>query len=300
MNFGERLKQLRLENGLTQFQLAETLDVSKSNISKYESGSVEPNLEIIVKISKYFSVDTDYLLGLSDTRLRNSDLEWRYPHTQNRLGTILSKYRNNEKLSIDNFAKKIGISELLEEKLEQGIYIPTMTLIKRISKITKYDIDYLIGASNHTKIHLHKSDEIDDFQDIPVYLLESDSHFRSRFEELCNKHNINKQNTVDTLQIAPTDFFDICWNRMPTLSELLRIAYAFNVSVDYLVGKTDTPFSGLNKDELELILNYRDCIEPYKQNIRERAITLSAESAKETSVAAGAPLKKTGTTNSAK
>lgn len=299
MNFGERLKQLRLENGLTQIQLAETLDVSKSNVSKYESGSVEPNLEILSKISIYFNVDTDYLLGLTDDRIKNSDLEWRVSHTQNRLGTILARYRNNEKLSIDNFAKKIGISELLEEKLEQGIFIPTMPLIKKISKITEYDIDYLIGASDHTNIHLNKSDETD-FQDIPVYLLESDSHFRSRFEELCARHNVNKENTVDTLQIPPTDFFDICWNRMPTLSELLRIAYAFNVSVDYLVGKTDTPFSGLSKDELELVLNYRDCIEPYKQNLRERATILSTESAKEASVAADEPLKKTGTTNSVK
>lgn len=62
MDFGIKLKELRTEKNLTQLQMAEILDTSKSNISKYESGSVEPNLEMLVKISRYFDVPTDYLL----------------------------------------------------------------------------------------------------------------------------------------------------------------------------------------------------------------------------------------------
>lgn len=297
MSFGERLKGLRLENGLTQLQLAEMLDISKSNISKYEAGSVEPNLEIITKIAIRFGVITDYLLGLTNDRINESDLEWRYPHVQNRLGSILYKYRKKEKLSINSFSQKLGISESLETKLEQGVYVPSMPLIKKIANITGYDIDYLIGATDHTKVPSDETFEIGN-KKTPIYLLESDTHFRARFEELCDRHNVNKENSTEHLHVSSENFLDICSNRMPTLSELLRIAYAFNVSVDYLIGKTDTPFSGLSKDELELILNYRDCIEPYKQNIQERAAKLSAESAKDFSVAADESLKKTGTTNS--
>lgn len=295
MNFGERLRELRIENGLTQLQLAQILGISKSNISKYEAGNVEPNLDIITNVAIQFCVSTDYLLGLSDNRTEKSSLEWRYPHVQNRFGSILFKYREREQLSTDKFAEKIGISETLETNLEQGIHVPTMPLIKRIANITGYDIDYLTGATEHTSV---LSDKISG--NIPIYLVESDSHFHSRFEELCIRHNINRENAIDTLHIASDDFFDICWNRMPTLSELLRIAYAFNVSLDYLIGKTDTPFSGLNKDELELILNYRDCIEPYRQNLRERAEKLSIESSKTLSVAADEALKKTGTENMGK
>lgn len=299
MTFGKRLKKLRLENGLTQLQLTEILDISKSNISKYEAGSVEPNLDIITKIAIYFGVSTDYLLGLSNNRIKEFDLDWRYPHVQNRLGSILSKYREREQLSIDKFAKKIGVSETLEAKLEQGIYTPSMPLIKKISNITGYDIDYLTGATNFTNVLLNETFEINT-EKVSMYLSESDSHFRSRFEELCIRHNINKDNAADTFYITSEDFFDICWNRMPTLAELLRIAYAFNVSLDYLIGKTDTPFSSLSKDELELVLNYRDCIEPYKQNIRERAEKLSTESAKNSSVAADEPLPRTGSDNMGK
>lgn len=294
MGFGKRLKELRLENGLTQLQLAEMLDISKSNISKYESGNVEPNLELITEISIQFNVTTDYLLGRTNCRLEESELSWQYPHAQNRLGEILSKYRKNQKLSADNFAQKIGISESLEIKLEQGVYTPSMPLIIEISNITGYDVDYLIGATNHTSVPLDKTFEPGN---IKAYLFELDVHFRARFQELCNRHNINKENAMDYLQISPENFSDICQNRMPTLSELLRLSYAFNVSMDYLIGKTDTPFSGLSKDELELILNYRDCIEPYKQNIRERAEKLSAESVKDSSATIDEPLRKTGTDN---
>lgn len=299
MSFGERLKELRIEDGLTQIQLAEILDVSKSNISKYEAGSVEPNLEIIIKIALHFAVDTDYLLGLTNKRIKDTDLEWRFPHAQNRLGSILARYREKEMLSISNFAKKLDISEPLEEQLEQGQYVPSMPLIERISKTTGYEIDYLTGANNRSNIPLDDFLEIDS-KKASIHLFELDNHFRSRFEELCIKHRIDKENVLDTLHISYEDFLDIRWNRMPTLPELLRLAYAFNVSIDYLIGKTDTPFSSLSKDELELVLNYRDCIEPYKQNIRERASTLSYESIKNSSVAADEQLKKTGTTNSAK
>lgn len=64
MNFGIRLKELRTQKKLTQLQMAEILDTSKSNISKYEAGSVEPNLETLTKISRYFDVPVDYLLRI--------------------------------------------------------------------------------------------------------------------------------------------------------------------------------------------------------------------------------------------
>lgn len=66
MNFGKNLKELRKKNELTQLQLSKILDTSKSNISKYEAGSIEPNLSILARVSTYFSVSTDYLLGLSE------------------------------------------------------------------------------------------------------------------------------------------------------------------------------------------------------------------------------------------
>lgn len=62
MTFGRKLKSLRLGKNLTQLQLAEKLDTSKSNISKYESDIIEPNLKTLALISSIFNVSIDYLI----------------------------------------------------------------------------------------------------------------------------------------------------------------------------------------------------------------------------------------------
>ena len=64
--FGIRLKELRNEKNITQGKLAEILNVSKTTICQWETNKQEPNLEMLVKISDYFGVCTDYLLGRKD------------------------------------------------------------------------------------------------------------------------------------------------------------------------------------------------------------------------------------------
>ena len=63
MNFGDKLKKLRIENGLTQDELAELLFVSRTAISKWESCRGFPNIESLKAISKYFSITLDDLLS---------------------------------------------------------------------------------------------------------------------------------------------------------------------------------------------------------------------------------------------
>ena len=64
--FSERLKHLRIETNLTQNQLAQILNTTQRRISYFEIGKVEPDLETLCSIAKYFNVSADYLLGLTD------------------------------------------------------------------------------------------------------------------------------------------------------------------------------------------------------------------------------------------
>ena len=57
------LKSLRKSFGITQEELANELNISRSTIGMYESGSREPDYETLGLIADYFNVDTDYLLG---------------------------------------------------------------------------------------------------------------------------------------------------------------------------------------------------------------------------------------------
>lgn len=63
MEFNEKLQELRKQKGLTQEELAELLYVSRTAISKWESGRGFPNIESLKAISKYFSVSLDELLS---------------------------------------------------------------------------------------------------------------------------------------------------------------------------------------------------------------------------------------------
>jgi len=63
MEFGEKLQQLRKSRGLTQEELAEALYVSRTAVSKWESGRGYPSIDSLKEISAYFSVSIDDLLS---------------------------------------------------------------------------------------------------------------------------------------------------------------------------------------------------------------------------------------------
>ena len=63
MEFNEKLQELRKQKGLTQEELAEKLYVSRTAISKWESGRGYPNIESLKAIAKFFSLTVDELLS---------------------------------------------------------------------------------------------------------------------------------------------------------------------------------------------------------------------------------------------
>ncbi len=71
--FPRRLAQLRAEKRMSQQQLADLLDVSKSTISLYEVGDTVPDAKMIVKLCEIFQVSTDYFLCQTD--FRKADME---------------------------------------------------------------------------------------------------------------------------------------------------------------------------------------------------------------------------------
>ena len=74
MNFGEKIKKLRIEKGWTQLYVSEKMNISIPALSRYESGTYEPkSLAIISDFAKLYDVTADYLLGL--------DLDYRENNT---------------------------------------------------------------------------------------------------------------------------------------------------------------------------------------------------------------------------
>lgn len=72
MDFGNRLRELRTQAGLTQKQLANLLGVTKSVISFYERQERTPSPDVLKKIAAVFHVSTDFLLDID--RVKRLDL----------------------------------------------------------------------------------------------------------------------------------------------------------------------------------------------------------------------------------
>lgn len=64
----ENIRKLRIERGLNQVELGRALGVAKQTVSNWENSNIQPSVDMLVKIARYFSVSTDYLLGLDDRR----------------------------------------------------------------------------------------------------------------------------------------------------------------------------------------------------------------------------------------
>lgn len=62
MIFSEKLQLIRKNQGITQEQLAEKLDVSRQAVAKWESGQVYPDINNLIQISNLFHATVDYLV----------------------------------------------------------------------------------------------------------------------------------------------------------------------------------------------------------------------------------------------
>lgn len=60
--FGKRLKEYRIEKGMSQRALGEVFNVCNQTVSFWETGSREPDLDTLIKIARYFEVSVDAML----------------------------------------------------------------------------------------------------------------------------------------------------------------------------------------------------------------------------------------------
>ena len=65
-DFGEILKELRLDKGIGQIELAKALNLSKGIISLWENNLREPKLSNLILLARFFDVSIDYLVGIID------------------------------------------------------------------------------------------------------------------------------------------------------------------------------------------------------------------------------------------
>ena len=66
INIGKRIKEIRIESGLSQERFGNILSVSQDTVSLWEKGKSVPTAEYLIAMAKQFDVSSDYILGLKD------------------------------------------------------------------------------------------------------------------------------------------------------------------------------------------------------------------------------------------
>lgn len=75
INLGDKLKQLRIQNGYTRQQVSEIINISTSQIGFYETEVRYPSLAILVKLCTLYKVSSDYLLNINHTEQKTLSLD---------------------------------------------------------------------------------------------------------------------------------------------------------------------------------------------------------------------------------
>lgn len=146
----ERLKDLRVERGLTLEQLAEQTGLSKSALGKYEADDFKDISPFsIVTLAKFYGVSTDYLLGMTETK--------NYPDTE--LAALHLSDDAIEVLKAGQFNHRL-LSEMLCHKAFQRMMLDAEIYVDRIADMRINDMNAMLEAVR--KMALMKQDGQDD------------------------------------------------------------------------------------------------------------------------------------------
>lgn len=106
MNY--RLRNLRERMGLSQTAAAKKMGIVRTTYSNYEAGNREPDVETIKKMSEFFEVSTDYLLGNDESQTKDSRTGFLSDNQVLEAAKIFSKLTQDEKDNLLNYMRNMS------------------------------------------------------------------------------------------------------------------------------------------------------------------------------------------------
>lgn len=145
-----RIKEIRLDLELTQSQMANMLNVTRSAYSLWE---IEKNIIPLTKLCEFsntFKVSIDYIVKLSDYNNFDSDIIL----SKKDIGRKIKLIRKQKNLTQEKLAKNLNTTHSAISAYENGItLIPTLFLLE-ICKITNKSMDWYCNKTKKTKVAL--------------------------------------------------------------------------------------------------------------------------------------------------
>ena len=238
---GEKIKKYREEKKMTQVEVAEVLGVKPATISKYEAGTLEPNIESLKKLAELFGISVDELLKEDEFDVSKINvLEVLREQKEMKLKGNL--YHNTQIIFAYN-TNHIEGSKLTEDQTRY-IY-ETNTLLTEKESIT--NLDDIIETANHFKLVDYMLDVADE----------------ELTEEMIKEfHKILKEGTSDSRK----DWFNVGdYKKLANEAGNMKTALPKNVQKD--MAKLIQWYTSLGKITIEDIIEFHyrfECIHPFQ------------------------------------
>ncbi|WP_459195782.1 helix-turn-helix domain-containing protein [Wukongibacter baidiensis] len=136
MRFGQNIKRLREEYGLSQAELAEKLSVSEATINFFETDKRPPTYKVLNKILDLFNISADDLLGYNTID----------PIT---FGKRLGKLRLERSMTMDELGAILNLKRYNISNYENGKRVPNLETVYHMAEYFQVSIDYLLGRVNN-------------------------------------------------------------------------------------------------------------------------------------------------------
>ena len=238
---GEKIKKYREEKKMTQVEVADVLGVKPATISKYEAGTLEPNIESLKKLAELFEVSVDELLKEDEFDVSKINV-LEVLREQKKMKLKGNLYHNTQIIFAYN-TNHIEGSKLTEDQTRY-IY-ETNTLLTEKESIT--NLDDIIETANHFKLVDYMLDVAD----------------KELTEEMIKEfHKILKEGTSDSRK----DWFNVGdYKKLANEAGNMKTTLPKNVQKDMV--KLMQWYNSLGKITIEDIIEFHyrfECIHPFQ------------------------------------
>lgn len=264
-----RIRELRERNSMTQAELGAMLNVKDAAISKYESGKVPLTADTIMQLCRIFGVTSDFLIGISATQSETSISSNAVESLSSGFGARLSEciYRTGD--SVDDLCKKLGISKVELTSCINGVAMPPLMVLEKISCLLNVSTDYLLGFTSKSR---------NARQDQEPYF-HFDPEISRRLKDQARQMDESYQEIADLLGIEEKEVFNFFeYGFVPHLSVFVKIVEHFLVSSDYLLNRTGSTMT-VQPGEERLLKAYRALNEDSQTIALSEMIKLGREEA---------------------
>ena len=220
-SFPRTITQLRKEKNITQKQVAKDLDISQALLSHYEKGIRECSLDFLIKISDYYDVSTDYILGRTTQRYNeltdnNDDL------SENRKSTLSQII--NKRLIINTitvlyeYLIKIG-SKKLSSSVSNYLMLAVYKMFRLISSsnpdnpVSLFDVNKSIFKGFTSASMQILSSKID---------ASTNAEYRDEYIESCKNIKISQNILIDEYPDLSESVFNLIDSAESTLKSTIK------------------------------------------------------------------------------